>query len=497
MKLSHLIELLGNNLVEVTNLNGKDPEVNDVVSNSRLLKPGNLFICLQGTSFDSHLLAPELQERGAAALIAEKKIDVDLDIPIIYVKSSRLAEAHLYMEINDHPYKKLTTIGVTGTNGKTTVTTLINHILETFQRKSALVGTVKNVIGDYVSTNPKNTTPGPATLAKYMKMAVEKNLEYFVMEVSSHGLAMHRVDGMRFDVAVLTNVTRDHLDFHASFEDYYRTKLRIFNLLKPVGKAVVNSDNVNIGDIKLPRDKIITYGFGNESDFRMENLEISRTGMYFTVETPFGSKHKVYTRLVGEHNAYNVTATIATMESLNYDTEHILEAISTFSGVPGRFEFVEEATKYGFDVLVDFAHTPDALEKLLKTAKKLSEGRIIIVFGAGGDADKGKRPLMGEIASRFADVVILTSDDPKKEDPEEILNDIEAGISKTKPYLVIPDRREAISVALTLANRQDTVLIAGRGHEDYQAFADYVVAFNDKRVVKEILDTKFRRHAKR
>ncbi|AKI97089.1 UDP-N-acetylmuramoyl-L-alanyl-D-glutamate--2,6-diaminopimelate ligase [Kosmotoga pacifica] len=498
MKLSHVIELLGDLVLETANSDGTNPEISSIVSNSRLLKPGDLFICIKGTYFNSHILAEDLQEKGAIALVAEEPIiSNQIKIPIIYVKNSRKAEALLFMEQADHPYEKLVTVGVTGTNGKTTVTTLVKHILDTFEKKCSLVGTVVNYIAGKESRNPKNTTPGAPVLTKYLKKSAEENYEYFVMEVSSHALAMHRVSGIKFDVGAITNVTRDHLDFHESFEDYYSTKLRLFNLLKPSGRAVVNSDRINIADIPVQRDQILTYGFGNESDYRIEHLEMTRSGMYFSIITPFGSNHKVYTRLIGQHNAYNVAAAIAIMEALNYDTAHVIDAISTFTGVPGRFEFVEEASKYGFEVIIDFAHTPDALEKLLKTAKRLVEGRIILVFGAGGNADRGKRPIMGEVASKFSDVIILTSDDPKHEDPEEILKDVEEGIDKLKPYLVIPDRKEAISTALTLANRQDMVVIAGRGHEDFQVVDDNLIPFNDKEMVKQILDVKFRRLAKR
>jgi UDP-N-acetylmuramoyl-L-alanyl-D-glutamate--2,6-diaminopimelate ligase len=267
--------------------------------------------------------------------------------------------------------------------------------------------------------------------------------------------------------------------------------------LKPNGKAIVNGDRINVCDVRVPREKLVTYGFGDESHYKIKDLEMLRTGMFFTIETPYGSSHKIYTRLVGQHNAYNVAACVTILDSLNYDVEHVADAISNFTGVPGRFEFVEEATKYGFEVVIDFAHTPDALEKLLLTAGKLTEGRIITVFGAGGNADKGKRPLMGQVASKFSDVIVLTSDDPKREDPNEILTDIEAGVDKFKPYLIIPERREAISVALTLANRQDMVIIAGRGHENYQLIGDNALPFNDKNVVKEILETKFRRNMKK
>ncbi|RAM60145.1 UDP-N-acetylmuramyl peptide synthase [Mesotoga sp. SC_4PWA21] len=498
MRLSQVIELLGNSVLQVVNPGNTDPEFDHIESDSRVLRERNLFVCIKGSSFDSHLVVRELQRKGAVALIAELPIeDEEVVVPIVYVKSSRLVEALLTMEEHSHPYRKLTTIGVTGTNGKTTITTLIYHVLSSFERKASLIGTVRNVVGESIYSNPKNTTPGPIELAKLLQLSAEKKSEYFIMEVSSHSLSMNRVEGMRFDVGIISNVTRDHLDFHPTFDDYYRSKMRLFSLLKTNGIAIVNGDKINIADIHIARNRITTYGFGDESDYRIENLDISRTGMDFTIQTPYGSSHRIYSRLIGEHNAYNIAAAVATLNSLNYDLDHIAKAISSFGGVPGRFEFVEEATKYGFDVVIDFAHTPDALEKLLKTARRLTPGRLILVFGAGGSADKGKRPLMAEVSSKFSDVVILTSDDPKLDDPTEILSDLESGVDKFKPYLVIPDRREAISVALTLANRQDMVLIAGRGHEDFQLLRDRKIPFNDKQVVKDILESKFRRHIKK
>lgn len=498
MRVSRIVELLDKDVLEVANMNGRDPEISGITHNSRNFTPGGIFICIKGTNFNSHLLAHDLQEKGAKAFLAEEPLDLDeIKVPVIYVKNSRRAEAILLMELRGHPYKKLVTIGVTGTNGKTTITTMLKHILDSFEKKTSLVGTVRNHVAGKTINNPKNTTPGPSTLINYLQESVKEDYEYFVMEVSSHALAMYRVEALRFDIAVLTNVTRDHLDYHCSFEEYYNTKLKLFELLKPNGKAIVNGDRINVCDVRVSKDKLVTYGFGDESHYKIKDLEMLRTGMFFTIETPYGSSHKIYTRLVGQHNAYNVAACVAILDSLNYDVEHVADAISNFTGVPGRFEFVEEATKYGFEVVIDFAHTPDALEKLLLTAGKLTEGRIITVFGAGGNADKGKRPLMGQVASKFSDVIVLTSDDPKREDPNEILTDIEAGVDKFKPYLIIPERREAISVALTLANRQDMVIIAGRGHENYQLIGDNALPFNDKNVVKEILETKFRRNMKK
>ena len=342
MRLSKAIELLGNNVVQVNNLNGSDLEFTRVETDSRLLEPGDLFICIQGNSFDSHLIARELEVKGAVALIVQNPLDeFELGVPVIHVKDSRLSEAILTMEQFGNPYRELSTIAVTGTNGKTTVTTLIHHVLNAFERKTSLVGTVKNVIGDKIFVNPKNTTPGPIALAKYLRLSVEESCKYFVMEVSSHAISMNRVQGARFDIAVITNVTRDHLDFHESFDDYYRTKLRMFNLLKSTGLAVINSDKINIADVHVKREKIVTYGFGNESDYRIENLDLAKTGMEFTIHTPFGSAHRVYTRLIGEHNAYNVAAAIAVLNSMNFDIEHIVEAVSNFGGVPGRVEFGE------------------------------------------------------------------------------------------------------------------------------------------------------------
>ncbi|MDK2951358.1 MAG: UDP-N-acetylmuramoyl-L-alanyl-D-glutamate--2,6-diaminopimelate ligase [Kosmotogales bacterium] len=493
MRLNAIVDLLGKNCKSFINF--EDVEIQRVSSNSKDIRKGDLFVCIKGNNFDSHYVAKEAEEKGTKAIIAQDKLidESKIKIPIIYVEDSRRAESFIRYNFYLNPHKRLNMIGVTGTNGKTTVTTLIYHVINHFLGKVSLVGTVSNIIAGDIFKEPVNTTPSSELLCKYMLESIDKNFDYFVMEVSSHAIASKRIDGLEFDIAILTNITRDHLDFHKNFDDYYNTKLKIFDMLKKDGVGIINSDKLSKEDLKQTNRKIISFGLGQDADYQIKNIEFNKEGMEFYIVLPDGSQKRVISRLIGQYNAYNLTAAIAALHQMNFEIDHIIQAMVDFSGIAGRFEFVEKARMYGFEVIIDFAHTPDALEKILLTAKKIAKGRIILVFGAGGSADIGKRPMMAQIASKYSDVVILTNDDPKYDDPEKILDQLEAGMDISVPYLRLSNRREAISVALTLCNREDIVLIAGRGHETYQILDNKKVLFNDKDVVKELLEKKFRR----
>lgn len=493
MRLKAIIDLLGENCKNLINF--EDVEIQRISSNSRDIQQGDLFVCIKGDNFDSHYVAKEAEEKGTLAIIAQDKLTNErkINIPIIYVKDSRLAESFIRYNFYFNPHKRLNMIGVTGTNGKTTVTTLIYHVINHFLGKVSLVGTVSNVIAGRVFEEPINTTPSSEILCKYMLESIDNNIDYFVMEVSSHAIASRRISGLEYDISILTNITRDHLDFHRDFEDYYKTKLKIFGMLKKDGVGIINSDKLTEEELKNIDRKIITFGLNDNADYQIRNIEFNKEGMEFYITLPNGNPKKVISRLIGQYNAYNLTAAIAALHQMNFEIDHIIDALVDFSGIAGRFEFVEKARMYGFEVIIDFAHTPDALEKVLLTTKKISKGRIILVFGAGGSADIGKRPLMAQVASKYSDVVILTNDDPKYDDPDKILDQLESGMDISVPYLRLPNRREAISVALTLCNREDIVLIAGRGHETYQILDNKKILFNDKDVVKELLEKKFRR----
>ncbi len=465
-----------------------NPDVKDIEIHSSRVKEGDLFICRKGERFDSHRVAKEVVKKGAVALICEYDVG-NLGVPMAIVSDSRVTEAVLADVFYGSPYKKLLTFGVTGTNGKTTVTHMIHHILSKMKMKGSLVGTVKNyIVGEIEKT--ENTTPSALYLFRKMKETVDKKGEYFVLEVSSHALVQSRVFSIRFDSVGLTNITRDHLDFHKSFEDYMKSKFTIFNLLKSDGVGVINSEFIS--HFKSRRFRKVF--FGKIGDYVVWDISVSSKETTFRLDTPYGRK-KVELKIIGDFNAYNATAAIAMLAEIGFDIDEVIESLKDFKGVDGRFEFIKEAEKAGNRVIVDFAHSPDALDKAIRNARKftLENGRVIVVFGAGGRADKGKRKMMGEIADRLADIVIVTNDDPRGEDPHEIIEDILEGFSKHKP-LVIEDRREAIETAMTLASRRDVVLIAGRGHEEYQVFNDDMkVPFKDAEVVREIAREKLKK----
>ncbi|HEY8541548.1 MAG TPA: UDP-N-acetylmuramoyl-L-alanyl-D-glutamate--2,6-diaminopimelate ligase [Pseudothermotoga sp.] len=466
------LSLNGQSELEITGLTNKSTEARN----------GHLFICHKGSRFDSHDIVPEIIKKGISFLVVERP--VQLDFPHVLVSDSRLAEALLAAHFYGYPFNDLITIGVTGTNGKTTSVHLFHHVLNSLGSRGSMLGTVYyDIIGEN-RFHHDNTTPGAIEILKAMRNTVDRNGTHFAMEVSSHSLAMKRVEGIRFDIAALTNITRDHLDFHQTFEDYTKTKLHIFDLLKDSGIALVSDEYEHLLNKKV---KKIVYGISPKSDYKISDIDVQRYGTRFSLHCKYGT-FECQINIPGVHNAYNATLVIAGLVELGYDMQSVIEAVKTFEGVDGRFQFIREGALLGIDIVVDFAHSPDALEKTLLTAKKLASGRIITVFGAGGQADKGKRPMMAEVVCRYSDVSIITTDDPRGEDAEEILSEVEKGVPAGMPYLVIPDRREAIETALTLANRGDMVVVAGRGHEEYQIFSDEKkIPFKDAEEIRKII----------
>lgn len=457
-----------------------DIQFSNIQIDSGKVREGSLYICRKGFKFDSHFLADEVVKRGAVALITERNVEVN--VPYIVVSDSRKAEAIVSSLFYDNPYKRLKVFGVTGTNGKTTIATLIHFLLSSMKLKGSLIGTVNNIIVDKIEP-AKNTTPSSIDIVKIMDETLQKDGNFISMEVSSHALALHRVYAIRFDYTILTNITHDHLDFHGNFENYLKTKLHIFDLLKKNGKAIINSDIDK--EFEYPKN-YITYGIRNKADFMAENISMNKKGISFNLIL-YGKDYGIFSLpLFGKFNVYNVLAVLAVMYDLGYNLNNIRNLLKHFKGVEGRFELITDKY-FGIDIVVDFAHTPDALEKALETARQLSKGRVIVVFGAGGESDRLKRPKMGKIASENADVVIITTDNPKNEDPKSILTDIELGVNKDKPYLVIEDRQKAIEIALAIANKRDLVLIAGKGHEEVIDYGNYQIPFNDKEMVKRIL----------
>ena len=458
-----------------------NPEIGDIEVHSSRVKKGDLFICRKGEKFDSHQVVDEVVKRGAVALICERSVK-DLGVPMAVVSDSRIVEAILASEFYGKPHMKLLVFGVTGTNGKTTAVHMIHHVLSSMGMKGSMISTVKNDILGKIE-KLENTTPGALYIFRKMKETLDGGGEYFALEISSHALAQNRVFSVKLDSAGLTNITRDHLDFHKSFEEYMRVKFTIFDLLKSDGIGVINSDFIS--HFKFRRFRKVF--FGKKGDYVVKDISFDLKGTSFNLLTPWGEK-RVEMKAIGDFNAYNATLVIAMLSEIGFDVDEVVEKLRDFRGVEGRFELVREAEKMGLKIIIDFAHSPDALEKALKASRKLVQenGRVILVFGAGGMSDKGKRKMMGEIASRLADISIVTDDDPRGEDPEEIIKDILEGFPEEP--LVIRDRREAIETALVLAGRKDIVLIAGRGHEDYQVYSDdRKIPFKDYDVVVEIL----------
>jgi UDP-N-acetylmuramoyl-L-alanyl-D-glutamate--2,6-diaminopimelate ligase len=488
-----VVERLGNLEVAITGL----------TDDSRQVEPGCLFVAVEGERADGHRFVPQALAAGASALVTQQPwaaVGGTLGgtappVPMARVSNSRQALGVLAGRFYQDPSSRLTMIGVTGTNGKTTITYLCKTILESVGRKVGVIGTVAYQIGSE-RLAASHTTPGAVELQSLLARMVQGGLDSVVMEVSSHALALDRTSGCEFDVAIFTNLTQDHLDFHADMEDYFNAKLRLFSGLSPAGKksgpkrAIVNVDDARGHHVSgVSRVPVWTYSIDQASDLRAEEVRLTLAGTTFTAVTPVG-RFPVESRLVGAHNVYNMLAAIGVGLHEGLTTEQIARGFRQLANVPGRFERVEAGQ--AFTVLVDYAHTEDALDRLLTAAQTLQTGRIITVFGCGGDRDRGKRPKMGRVAARHSDLVFLTSDNPRSEDPLVILAEVEAGVCEVqKPapfrYEVIADRRQAIEAAIRAARRGDIVLIAGKGHEDYQIVGTARLHFDDREVAQEAI----------
>jgi len=468
--------------------------ITSLTYDSRQAKPGTLFVCLSGAKVDGHDYILQAHNSGAVAVLVEKDVTVPANVTIIRVPSTRVAMQTIAPYFFDYPARKLRMIGVTGTNGKTTTTYLIRSILKHAGYQVGIIGTIQTVIGER-SLPVKNTTPDVIELQATLAEMVKNGMDYAVMEVSSHALALGRTAGCEFDVGVFTNITRDHLDFHVTFENYIDAKAELFRMLgapnvyKQNKSAIINADDSAANTIlQNTKCRSITYSIQHSADIRAENIEILAAGATFSAAGWFGTI-PLQLKITGTFNVYNILAAIGVCLAEGIDCNIIREALEKFESVPGRFELVDEGQP--FSVIVDYAHTPDGLENILKTARQFADKRIIVVFGCGGDRDRTKRPIMGRIAAELADVVIATSDNPRSEDPAFILSEIETGItealSEGKTYEKIIDRRQAIERALAIAQRDDIVIIAGKGHENYQILKDKTISFDDKEVARQII----------
>jgi UDP-N-acetylmuramoyl-L-alanyl-D-glutamate--2,6-diaminopimelate ligase len=475
--------------------NDANIQITNIQYDSRKVTQDTLFICLKGYTVDGHNFIEQALSKGATAFLVQEDVNVPNSVPVIKVPDTRRAMAIISDEFYHSPSAQLNTIGITGTNGKTTTSTLIQEILNDNQKNSGLIGTINIKYGD-VTIPSVNTTPDTLELQQIFRTMVDYKMSHVVMEVSSHGLSLGRTRGTNFKTAVFTNFTQDHLDYHKTMEEYAHAKSLLFSQL---GNSYHNNPTyavLNIDDkmaekySQITPAQVITYGIKNQADVTAKNIKITSKGTSFTVDSFLGST-EIHTKLIGEFNIYNILASIATCLIEGISLQDIKNSINKIKGVPGRFESVYEGQD--FAVIVDYAHTPDSLENVLKTVRKFTKGKIKCVVGCGGDRDSSKRPIMAAIAEKYSDHVILTSDNPRTEDPLSIISDMQSGFKNknNSEHSIVVDRRKAIEKALSndssLLTEGDCVVIAGKGHETYQIIGKDIMYFDDRKVAQEYL----------
>ncbi len=465
-----------------------DVEITSVENDNRKVQKGSLFICIKGYTVDGHDFAEAACNQGAAAVIAERSLS--LDVPVFIVKDTKRALAILADAFYHHPSQQMHLIGVTGTNGKTTTTHIIEKILSEAGQNTGLIGTMyTKIAGQQFET--KNTTPESLTLQKTFSQMLDHQVDSAVMEVSSHALVEGRVQGCDFNVAVFTNLTQDHLDYHHTMEEYRNAKGLLFSQLgnvfvegKPKYSILNGDDQASKEYIKMTASHVLTYGIDHDADFLAHNIRMSASGTDFGLVSPFGN-YQLSIGLIGKFSIYNVLASIAASVVSGVKMEQVISSIETIKGVAGRFETVDAGQN--FSVIVDYSHTPDSLENALTTVQQFAKKRIFVVVGCGGDRDRSKRPKMAKIACDHATDPIFTSDNPRSEDPEAIIHEMEEGV-KGKSYVTITDRKKAIFYAVQQANEGDVILIAGKGHETYQQIGKEIHYFDDRVVAKEAIE---------
>lgn len=454
-------------------------EISFITDDTRKVIPGSLFVCIKGGSFDGHDSAGEMLEKGAAAVVCER--DLGLGDRQIITDNSRLLYGKLCAAWFGHPERELKMIGVTGTNGKTTVTNVIKHILMADGHKTGLVGTICNEIGGKV-LHADNTTPFAYDFMALLRQMADEKCEYVVMEVSSFGLVQNRIGSSHFDIAVFTNLTQDHLDYHKDMENYYQAKKMLFDICDT---AIINADDeygMRLYD-EINCEKL-KFSIKSNTDFYADGIKIKAGGSSFW----FCDSHKSYlvkSRMPGAFNVSNLTAAMAVCLKAGLSIESIISAVESCAGVKGRCEVIPTDTD--FTVICDYAHTPDAVENILRSVREYTKHRLICLFGCGGNRDAAKRPKMAAAAARNADMLIITSDNPRNEDPDAVIRDILTGIEGGDvPYDVVTDRKEAIFHALKIAEKDDIIVLAGKGHEDYQILAGMKrIPFDEREIVRE------------
>jgi UDP-N-acetylmuramoyl-L-alanyl-D-glutamate--2,6-diaminopimelate ligase len=484
MKISELIKVIDTEKIPRL----EDFVVRGISCNSKSVKDNFVFVAIRGTREDGSKFIDEAIERGAKAVIVQSskfKVQSSKKIPFIKVKDTRKVLAKLAAEFYGRPSSDIKVVGVTGTNGKTSITYLIESLLKDAGFQPAVIGTVNYRFKGKIIPS-KNTTPGPVELQLMLSDMQKEGAEYAIAEVSSHALDQHRTEAVNFHSAIFTNLTQDHLDYHTTLENYFQAKSRLFRNLDPKSFAIVNNDDKYGRKIKkLTRAKVITYGIEHESCVMAKKINLGCCGSEFLLSVP-GGKTNFKTKLIGKHNVYNILAAVAWGLEEGLDILPIKSVVQKFNLIPGRLERIDLGQD--FYVFVDYAHTEDALKNIISAFRHMPSRKIFVVFGCGGERDKTKRPKMGRAVTELADFAIITSDNPRCEDPMEIIKDIKRGIKKNN-YCVIPERAEAIRRSLNLAGTGDIVLVAGKGHEDYQVFKDRTIHFDDREAIRECLES--------
>lgn len=481
MKLKKLLKDIEN--IEIKG--PKDVSITGICADSKCVAPGNLFIAKKGKTFDGADFINQAVDSGALAILTDIHDPFLKNISQIIHKDISKIEAQIIDNYYQNPSKELCVVGVTGTNGKTTTTYLIKHILDYLKKSCGLLGTIEYIFGKNKIFSSL-TTPDNILIMKYLKEMVKEKMEYVAIEVSSHGLFQERVKNIDFDAAIFTNLSQDHLDYHNCFENYLLSKKKLFDSLKENSFAIVNKDSSFSSSI-IKDTKAKVFSFGRNADLSFENIKTSIEGIEFDIIYK-EFKERIKSSLIGRFNIYNLLSAISFFLVRKFSIKDIKKAIYTFKGVKGRLEKVKN--KKGINIFIDFAHTEDGLMEVLLSLKEIKKGKIITVFGCGGDRDKSKREKMGKVASQLSDFFIITSDNPRSEDPKEIINQIEKGALKDN-YEKEKDRYLAIKKAIFLAKKDDIVLIAGKGHETYQIFSSQREFFDDKKVALEILKRHF------
>ncbi|HEX2848381.1 MAG TPA: UDP-N-acetylmuramoyl-L-alanyl-D-glutamate--2,6-diaminopimelate ligase [Chitinophagaceae bacterium] len=473
--------------VSIRSVSGStDIEVKDIQIDSRKVQPGTVFIAIKGAAADGHQFIEKAIESGATAIVSETALSPREGVTLLQVENSAAAAGYIANNFFGQPSSKMKVVGVTGTNGKTTIATLLYKLFSALGYKCGLLSTVDNHIGEKVMP-ATHTTPDAISLNKLMKQMADEQCTHVFMEVSSHAISQHRVTGLEFDGGIFSNITHDHLDYHKTFDEYIRVKKAFFDGLPSSAFAISNADDKR-GAVMLQNTNARKYLYSLKTlaDFKGKIIENSLAGLVMSV-----NDQEVHFRLIGEFNAYNLLAVYGAAICMGEDKHEVLRCLSVLTGAEGRFDYMVSA-KDRLIAIVDYAHTPDALLNVLATIKKLKRGfeQVITVVGCGGDRDKTKRPVMGEVACEHSDKVIFTSDNPRSEDPAQIIRDMEEGLpaAAKRKYLSITDRKEAIKTAISLAGPEDIILVAGKGHEKYQEIKGVKNHFDDKEVVREMFE---------